>query len=83
MPRPEIRAQIACQVLFHPNAAEADELGPSDAVDFLHMVNLQPWSICERVQRGMTSRTFTYGWYAPMENPSLDIRRWRQPLMEG
>ena len=40
------------------------------------MVNLQDWAICERVQRGMASRTFDHGWYAPMEDPSLDIRRW-------
>ena len=38
---------------------------PSDAVDFWHMVNLQDWAICERVQRGMASRTFDHGWYAP------------------
>ena len=40
------------------------------------MVNLQDWAICERVQRGMSSRSFDHGWYAPMEDPSLDIRRW-------
>ena len=30
----------------------------------------------KHVQRGMTSRSFDHGWYAPMEDPSLDIRRW-------
>ena len=46
------------------------------------MVNLQDWSICERVQRGMTSRSFEHGWYAPMEDPSLDIRRWWTAKMQ-
>jgi Rieske 2Fe-2S family protein len=70
------RTAIECLVLFHPDEAGTPEFDPSDAADFWHMVNLQDWSICERVQRGMTSRTFVNGWYAPMEDPSLDIRRW-------
>jgi len=70
------RTMIECQLLFHPDAVATIDFDPSDAVDFWHMVNLQDWAICERVQRGMTSKTFEHGWYAPMEVPSLDIRRW-------
>jgi Rieske 2Fe-2S family protein len=32
--------------------------------------------MCESVQRGMASRAYTGGWFAPMEQPSLDIRRY-------
>jgi Rieske 2Fe-2S family protein len=32
--------------------------------------------MCESVQRGMSSRSYTGGWFAPMEQPSLDIRRY-------
>jgi len=39
-------------------------------------VNLQDWGICESVQRGMGSRGFRSGYYAPMEDASLDIRRY-------
>jgi Rieske 2Fe-2S family protein len=70
------RTRIVCHLLFHPDEVAKPSFDPSDAVDFWHMVNLQDWAICERVQRGMTSRTFQHGWYAPMEDPSLDIRRW-------
>ena len=70
------RTRIECLLLFHPGACAEPGFDPSDAFDFWHMVNLQDWSICERVQRGMASRTFDHGWYAPMEDPSLDIRRW-------
>ncbi len=70
------RTSIECQLLFHPDEVANARFDPSDAVDFWHMVNLQDWAICERVQRGMASRTFDHGWYAPMEDPSLDIRRW-------
>jgi Rieske 2Fe-2S family protein len=32
--------------------------------------------ICESVQRGMRSRAHVRGYYAPMEDQSLDIRRY-------
>ena len=70
------RTTIDCQLLFHPDEVRKADFDAADAFDFWHMVNLQDWAICERVQRGMTSRTFAHGWYAPMEDPSLDIRRW-------
>jgi hypothetical protein len=31
----------------------------------------------------MASRSFDHGWYAPMEDPSLDIRRWWTTKMNG
>ena len=49
---------------------------PSDAVEFWDLVNRQDWHICEGVQRGMQSRKFRSGFYAPMESLSLDIRRY-------
>ncbi|HEX2784449.1 MAG TPA: aromatic ring-hydroxylating dioxygenase subunit alpha [Ilumatobacteraceae bacterium] len=77
------RTTIECQLLFHPDETGKHDFDGSDAVDFWHMVNVQDWAICERVQRGMGSRSFTHGWYAPMEDPSLDIRRWWTAKMRG
>jgi Rieske 2Fe-2S family protein len=77
------RTTIECLLLFHPDEIARTDFDPSDAADFWHMVNLQDWSICERVQRGMASRTFVHGWYAPMEDPSLDIRRWWLAKMQS
>jgi glycine betaine catabolism A len=68
--------RVVCDFLFHPDQVAAANFDPSDAVDFWDVVNRQDWAICERVQRGMTSRHFTRGLYSPMEDPSLDIRRW-------
>ena len=42
----------------------------------------QDWAICESVQRGMSSRAYTHGWFAPMEDDSLDIRRWLLPRLD-
>jgi glycine betaine catabolism A len=46
-------------------------------------VNRQDWAICESVQRGMSSRAYTHGWFAPMEDDSADIRRWLLPRLAG
>ena len=68
--------RIECEFLFHPAETAKPGFDPSDAVDFWDLVNRQDWRICESVQKGMSSRVFEYGYYAPMENLSLDIRRY-------
>jgi glycine betaine catabolism A len=40
------------------------------------LVNRQDWRICEAVQDGMGSTAFDTGFCAPMEDLSLDIRRY-------
>ena len=75
-PRSPRRTVIACDFLFHPDEADRPGFDPSDAVEFWDLVNLQDWEICERVQAGMASRVWGHGYYAPMEDASLDIRRY-------
>jgi Rieske 2Fe-2S family protein len=70
------RTRIVCDFLFHPSEIGRPGFDPSDAVGFWDLVNRQDWRICESVQRGMGSRAFTHGYYAPMEDLSLDIRRY-------
>lgn len=70
------RTLVTCELLFHPTEVGKDSFDASDAGDLWDIVNLQDWRVCESVQRGMTSRYFRGGWYAPMEDDSLDIRRW-------
>lgn len=70
------RTRILCDFLFHPNEMAKPDFDPSDAVEFWDLVNRQDWAICESVQSGMHSRAFQYGYYAPMEDASLDIRRY-------
>ena len=67
---------------FAPDEASKPSFDPSDAEELWDLVNKQDWGICESVQRGMSSRAYTQGWYAPMEDASLDIRRWLLPRME-
>jgi Rieske 2Fe-2S family protein len=75
-PRGPQRTEIVCDFLFDPDEMEKPEFDPSDAVEFWDLVNRQDWAICESVQSGMQSRAFRYGYYAPMEDASLDIRQY-------
>ena len=39
-------------------------------------MNRQDWAICEAVQQGISARVHERGYYAPMEDFNLDIRRY-------
>jgi Rieske 2Fe-2S family protein len=75
-PRAAERTDIVCHFLFEPHEIAKPDFDPSDAVDFWDVVNRQDWAICESVQQGMHSRVHHHGYYAPMEDFSLDIRRY-------
>ena len=81
LPQAVARTRIECLLLFHPSAIEDPAFDPSDAGDLWDLVNKQDWAICESVQRGMSSRSWTHGWFAPMEDDSADIRRWLLPRL--
>lgn len=70
------RTRVVCDFLFHRSEIRRPDFNPADAVNFWDLVNRQDWAICEKVQRGMQSRVFEHGYYAPMESASLDIRRY-------
>ena len=76
------RTRITCDLLFAPGEAGRASFDPSDAAGLWDLVNRQDWAVCESVQRGMSSRAYTQGWFAPMEDASLDIRHWLLPRME-
>jgi len=81
-PRSPGRTTVVCDFLFHPSEMARPEFDSSDAVNFWDLINRQDWAICENVQRGMQSRMFQQGYYAPMENASLDIRRYVQEKLK-
>ncbi len=77
------RTDIVCSLLFAPDEVARADFDPTDAGDLWDLVNRQDWAVCESVQRGMSSRSYRHGWFAPMEDDSLDIRRWLLPLLEA
>jgi glycine betaine catabolism A len=74
--------RIECHLLFAPEEVAKPGFDPTDAGDFWDVVNRQDWAVCASVQRGMSSRSYEQGWFAPMEDEGLDIRRWLLPRLE-
>jgi Rieske 2Fe-2S family protein len=70
------RTMIECVWAFAPEAVARPGFDPGYAVEFWDITNRQDWAICESVQRGIASRPHQHGYYAPMEDYSLDIRRY-------
>lgn len=79
VPRAVDRTTVVCSLLFDAGEAAGPGFDAADARDLWDLVNRQDWAICESVQRGMSSRSYRHGWFAPMEDESLDIRRWLLP----
>jgi phenylpropionate dioxygenase-like ring-hydroxylating dioxygenase large terminal subunit len=77
------RTRVECDLLFASDAVASADFDPDDAGDLWDVVNRQDWAICESVQRGMSSRAYTQGWFAPMEDLAADIRRWLLPRLEA
>jgi len=75
-PRSATRTDIACHFLFEPFEIAKPGFDPRDATDFWDLVNRQDWAICESVQQGISARVHERGYYAPMEDFNLDIRRY-------
>ncbi len=75
-PRGPEHTEITCHFLFEIQEIDKPGFDPSDAVNFWDLVNRQDWTVCEAVQEGIRARVHTHGFYAPMEDWNLDIRRY-------
>lgn len=75
-PRGPARTEVECLFLFHPEALAAPDFDHTDTSSFWDTVNRQDWEVCERVQQGMGCSRHTQGYYAPMEDTNLDMRRY-------
>jgi Rieske 2Fe-2S family protein len=75
-PRGPERTDLTCHFLFETHEIEKPGFDPTDTVDFWDLVNRQDWTVCEGVQEGIRARVHSHGYYAPMEDWNLDIRRY-------
>jgi Rieske 2Fe-2S family protein len=75
-PRSAAHTAITCHFLFEPFEIRKADFDPSDSTEFWDLVNRQDWAICEALQQGISARVHERGYYAPMEDFSLDIRRY-------
>lgn len=67
---------LTCHFLFEPHEMDRPDFEPHDAADFWDIVNRQDWKICSMVQQGMAARVHHHGYFSPMEDWNLDIRRY-------
>jgi Rieske 2Fe-2S family protein len=66
-PKGPDRTEVVCEWFFEPEAIQAENFDPSDAVEFWDQVNREDWHVCSLTQRGMTSPSFTPGRYTTQE----------------
>jgi glycine betaine catabolism A len=75
-PQSATHTRIECLFLFEPYELAKSDFDPNDTVTFWDLVNRQDWAVCEAVQQGISARVHERGWFAPMEDSDLDIRRY-------
>jgi Rieske 2Fe-2S family protein len=61
------RTRVRCSWYFAPDVVGASGFDPSDVVDFWDLTNRQDWSMNERTQIGVASRSYVPGPYANEE----------------
>jgi Rieske 2Fe-2S family protein len=64
-PRSADHTTIVSEYLFRPEVISAAGFDCGDMVEFLDLVSVQDWGVCERAQRGLRSRGFVQGVYPP------------------
>jgi Rieske 2Fe-2S family protein len=70
------RTRIVSEWLFEATTVARPDFDSRDAVDFLTLVGWQDWKVCEGVQRGVESRSFGSGVYAPQERYAAEFKHW-------
>ena len=82
-PRGPAHTDVDCLFLFAAAEIARPAFDHTDATSFWDVVNQQDWAICERVQCGMNARPHRQGYYAPMEDANLDMRRYINARVEN
>lgn len=66
-PRGPGHTTVVSEYLFRPESVDAPDFDCSDMVEFLDLVSVQDWAVCERAQRGVGSPGFIQGVYPPQD----------------
>ena len=61
------RTRVVCEWLFAPDEVARPDFDPSGSVEFWDLTNRQDWHVNELTQRGVASRAYRPGRYAPQE----------------
>lgn len=82
MPRSAGETDVICHYMFRPETVAAPDFDPGEVVEFRHALALQDWEVCERAQRGASSRGYADGGILPYADRLLHDfhRRYREML---
>jgi glycine betaine catabolism A len=81
VPRGPAHTTVVSEYLFVAEAVEADDFDPSEIVEFSELVARQDYDVCERVQRGISSRAFTRGIYADKDSMAHEFNEWYRSVI--
>jgi Rieske 2Fe-2S family protein len=76
LPREAGHTTVVTEYLFEPEVIAADGFDPSEIVEFVELVAGQDYAVCERVQRGVTSRAFSHGVLAQKDGLLRSFNAW-------
>jgi Rieske 2Fe-2S family protein len=81
IPRGPAHTTIISEYLFVAEAVDAPDFDPREIVEFSELVAGQDYEVCERVQRGISSRAFTKGVYADKDSMAHEFNEWYRDVM--
>ena len=77
-PRGPSHTTVISEFLFRPEAIEAPGFDPSGIVDLWDLISRQDWTVVERAQLGVSSRSYRTGVYPRKDRLVFDFNeRWR------
>lgn len=75
------RSVVVGEYLFHPDDVGRDGFDPTPEVEFNELVGAQDYVVCEMVQRGVSSRSFTTGGLTVKDEYVADfVERYRRAM---
>ena len=80
-PNGPARTTVVSEFYFRPEALALPGFDPSPTVDLWDLISRQDWTVCERAQLGVSSRSFKSGVYPRKDRLLFDFNeRWRREL---
>ncbi len=82
-PRRATHTTVVTEYLFAPDTIAAPGFDPAVVVDFNELVGSQDYTVCEMVQRGVSSRRFDHGVLSEKDALITDVNRRYLAVREG
>jgi Rieske 2Fe-2S family protein len=60
-PRGAAHTTVVSEYLFSPETIASEDFKPEPVIELWDLISKQDWEVCQRAQRGVSSRSFTTG----------------------